>query len=268
MQRNHYLPATNYLQNVMSLIWQVDGFPNQQETIIPKGVVEIIFDFGENIPVQAQFGKEHYQLPRVFINGFNTSPIQLQHPQGHTFFGVQLHTTVIKSVFGVRAQEFANRAVDLTLVDPFFAVLWQHMAEQNSFEKRVALITSWLESKRIDLHPQDKMLHHFLDNPDQLAQNVTSLAKTLCYSPRHLSRKIYALTEMNTEELLSYKKYLYSIQLMHHSTELSLTEIAYASNFSDQSHFIKSFKTFAQLTPGEYRNRKSPVPGHLYENVR
>lgn len=39
MQWNHYLPATNYLQNVMSLIWQVDGFPQIALTCLRKGVV-------------------------------------------------------------------------------------------------------------------------------------------------------------------------------------------------------------------------------------
>lgn len=267
MNWNIYLPQTPYLQNVIQVLWQADGFPeNQQETIIPKGVVEIIFDFGETRAIQFQFPAQH-QLPRVFINGFNSAPIQLQHPRGHVLLGVHLHATVIKTLFGVPAQEFANRAIDMTLIDSIFHTLWHRMVEQTSFEKRVAIIVNWLESKRVEVQAQEKMLQYFLGKPDLVGQNVNSLAKSLCYSSRHLSRKIYALTDMNTEELLCYKKYLYSIQLMH-ATELSLTEIAYECNFVDQSHFIKTFKSFTQLTPGEYRQRKSQIPGHFYQDVR
>lgn len=267
MNWNIYLPQTPYLQNVMQVLWQADGFPaDQQETIIPKGVVEIIFDFGETRGIQFQFPTQD-RLPRVFITGFSSAPIQLWHPPGHVLLGVQFHSTVIKTLFGVPAQEFANRSVDLTLIDPLFKTLWQQMADQTSFTNRVSIIVKWLESKRVEVQAQEKMLQDFLFKPELLGQSVSSLAKSLCYSARHLSRKIHALTDMNTEELLSYKKYLYSIQLMH-TSELSLTEIAHECNFVDQSHFIKTFKTFAQLTPGEYRQRKSQIPGHLYHNVR
>jgi AraC-like DNA-binding protein len=74
-------------------------------------------------------------------------------------------------------------------------------------------------------------------------------------------------TGMNTEEVLRYKKYLHAVHLIHH-TDLSLTKIAYQSHFSDQSHFIKSFKTYTDMTPGEYKANKGYVKGHIYENVR
>ncbi|MDQ3816788.1 MAG: AraC family transcriptional regulator, partial [Acidobacteriota bacterium] len=37
------------------------------------------------------------------------------------------------------------------------------------------------------------------------------------------------------------------------STRLSLSEIAHAAGFSDQSHLTKTFKNFFGLTPSEYR---------------
>ncbi len=39
------------------------------------------------------------------------------------------------------------------------------------------------------------------------------------------------------------------------STDLSVTEIAYAAGFGDSSHFIQYFKRQTGLTPGEYRRR-------------
>jgi AraC-like DNA-binding protein len=72
---------------------------------------------------------------------------------------------------------------------------------------------------------------------------------------------------MNTEEILLYKKYLHAVHLMH-TTNLSLTEIAYRSRFSDQSHFIKTFKTYTNMTPGAYNRAKSAMKGHIYDIVR
>ena len=72
---------------------------------------------------------------------------------------------------------------------------------------------------------------------------------------------------MNTEDILLYKKYLHAVHLMHH-TDLSLTEIAHHSSFFDQSHFIRSFKTYTNMTPGDYQRNMSSLAGHIYEDVR
>lgn len=110
-------------------------------------------------------------------------------------------------------------------------------------------------------------MNDFLSGASWHNVSVTALASSLCYSSRHLSRKITEATGMNTEEMLLYKKYLHAVLLMHHS-DLTLTEIAHESHFSDQSHFIKSFKAYTGMTPGAYRRMKSDMQGHIFEDVR
>ena len=117
------------------------------------------------------------------------------------------------------------------------------------------------------MQPREKLMNHFLCAVNQHDLSVTELANLLCYSPRQLSRKIFETTGMNTEEILLYKKYLHAVHLMHH-TNLLLTKVAYQSHFSDQAHFIRSFKAYTQLTPGKYNRNKSNVKGHIFENVR
>ncbi|MEO8088443.1 MAG: AraC family transcriptional regulator [Bacteroidota bacterium] len=268
MNKEIYIPQTAYLKNVIRSIWQIEGITLfQNETIIPKGVVEIIFDFSESAAIQVELHNKFIHLPKCFINGFNTCPIQLQLPKRQIFFSVQFHPIAIKSLFDVPACEFANLTIDLTLINSSFNSLWHQLAEQKSFNQRVAVICKWIEKTFIQVHPQEQLLSSFLENNNQPALSVTELSKIIGYSPRHLSRKLYELTAMNTENVLLYKKYLHAVHLIHH-TKLTLTEIAYQSNFADQSHFTKSFKSFAQINPNEYRQRKSFVQGHIFENVR
>ena len=167
----------------------------------------------------------------------------------------------------VPAREFSDLIVDMTLIDPVFGSLWHQLAEQNSFNERVAVICNWLEKKLPSFEPQEQMVNNFLSGIYQHDLTVTELASSLCYSPRHLSRKMIDATGLNTEGILLYKKYLHAVHLIHH-TDLALTKIAYESNFADQSHFIKAFKTFAGMTPGDYRSGKGFVKGHLYRDVR
>jgi AraC-like DNA-binding protein len=238
-----------------------------KEYIIPKGIVEIIFNFSNGSPIIAQFENRKYQLPKCFINGYNTMPIQILPPKQQVFFGVQVQPLSIKKIFGTPASEFSDIAVDITLLDPSFNSLWHQVAEQENFDDRVGVFLAWAKRNFIECHPQEQLINKFLCTIDQDGYSVKALADYLCYSPRQLSRKLSETTTMNTEEILLYKKYLHAVHLIHH-TDLSLTAIAYQSQFSDQSHFIRSFRAYTKMTPGEYKVNKSGAKGHIFQNVR
>jgi AraC-like DNA-binding protein len=268
LNNNSYIPKDAAVKNVIHSVWQVDHFTSfDKEYIIPKGVVEIIFNFSDCAPIVAQLETTQYCLPNCFINGFNTSPIQVRLPKQQVFFGVLFQPLAIKKIFRSPAAEFSDITVDLTLLDATFNLLWEQLAEQTDFNNRVLVFLSWVKRNFIEWHPQEQLINNFLYAVNQHNFSVKELAHSLCYSPRHLSRKILEATGMNTEEFLLYKKYLHAVHLIHH-TDLPLTAIAYQSQFSDQSHFIKSFKSFARMTPGEYKRDKSLLKGHLYKDVR
>jgi AraC-like DNA-binding protein len=268
LNSNFYIPTSPLVNNAVYFVWQADGFTNfQVEHIIPTGIVEIIFNFSDGSPILAQVGNRQYHLSNCFINGFNRVPVQLHLPVRQTFFGIRLKPLAVKKILGIPAGEFSDLIVDLDLLDSTFRSLWHELADENHFDDRVSVMTGWMEKKLLDWQPQEKMINHFLSCADQHDVSVTELARSLCYSPRQLSRILSGATGMNTEEILLYKKYLYAVDLIHH-TDLSLTQIAYQSHFSDQSHFIKSFKTYSGMTPGIYKANKSIMKGHIYENVR
>lgn len=248
--------------------WQVEGKPDfHKELILPKGNIEIIFNFSDKNPFVAKLAANAFYLPACFINGFNTSPITLTLPENQSFFGVRLHPLAVKKMIRVPASAFLDMIVDLTLVDRNFNTLWHQLAEENDFEKRIAIFYHHIFKATAETHPREKLINNFLSGTDQHDLSVTQLSGILCYSSRQLSRKIFEASGMNTETMLLYKKYLHAVHLVHH-TALPLTEIAYLGNFSDQSHFIRTFRQFTGLTPGEYRRNKSFITGHLFEDVR
>jgi len=264
----HYHRPEPPYNNTLQELWQVDhitGF--SKEYIIPKGIVEIIFNFSEGEPIAVQQNNKEYRLPHCFINGFNKTPIQLQLPQKQVFFGAIFQPLGIKKLFGSPAAEFSDTSTDVTLINNGFHSLWHQLAEQNDFGSRVAILQHWVMKNWVEWQPQERLINDYLYAQNRHHESVGQLAGSLCYSPRHLGRKILEATGMNTEELILYKKYLHAVELMHH-TDLQLTAIAYQCHFSDQAHFIKSFKSFTGMTPGAYRRNKSTVKGHLYENVR
>lgn len=269
MQQIFFIPPESAYGNAVQACWQIDrnnSFFNK-EMIIPKGSCEIIFNLSWQPGFNATIGNRHFQIPKCFITGFNTLPINMQLPEKQIFFGVVFNSTALKNIFHISAIEFANGCLDMTLADPTLHSLWHQLAEQKSFTGRTIVFSGWMKKRIPVINRQHEMFDLFLNNNSSQFLSVPQLSKSLCYSSRQLSRKLLELTGMNAEQILRYKKYLHSIHLMHH-TRLSLTEIAYSCAFADQSHFIKTFKSFAQITPNEYRNNKSNTVGHIFENVR
>ncbi len=214
-----------------------------------------------------RLNSKDFFLPRCFINGFNTSLIRLELPQQQTFFGVRLQPLSVKKVLGIPANEFSDIVLDLALVNVSFCMLWEQLAECKSFKRRVDIFSQWVSNKASNYDPREKLINHFLIATGMHDYTISQLSRLLCYSPRQLSRKFRESTGLNAEEILLYKKYLHSVHLIH-ATGMSLTEIAYQSCFADQSHFIKTFKKFTEMTPGAYRGNKGFLQGHIFENVR
>lgn len=236
------------------------------ETIIPRGIIEVIFNFSCS-DITVSLNEKKYLLQKCFINGFNTKPIKILLPQKQFFFGVRFHPVAVQHIFGVPPYEFANITIDLTLIDATVHTLWDMLAEEAVFWKRVSIVETWLKDHYTAMSSQEKMFNSFLHAIPGSLPSVTQLSRSLCYSPRHLSRKFLAITGMNAEQLLLYKKFQLAVHLMHRSKE-SLTQLAYSCQFADQSHLVKTFKSFAGITPGEYKKMKGFIEGHLYQNVR
>ena len=261
---NEFIIVQNpVLKNYISLMWQCSGSPvYENEMILPSGVIEIIFNLSGNV-FTGKIIRDPFSVKRSFINGFNTKPVLLKLPGYHSFFGVRFHPFVIRHLFGFNAGEFANCTIDLSLIDPFFNSLWYQLYEAKIFPKRVSIFREWLLKKTGGIIRRANAIDLFLNNEPEKKYCVHTLSKSLYCSPRQLSRKFYQLTGMNTLHILTYKNYLKSLALME-NPKLSLTEIGYSCYFSDQSHFIKVFKGFAGITPGEYRKQKGFLKGHIY----
>lgn len=261
------LPA---LRNVVQRFWQVNRRNGKfiRETIIPKGSVEIIFNLqDDSVAIPALIGNRDFKVPRCFISGYHTVPICLQIPGHQLFFGVYVNPTALGKIFRIYGKDYTNHCIDLTLIDPSLNPLWHRLAEQKTFGQRISVFTDWVMKRLPNTSRHEKLFDEFLTNTLSGPTSADEASKILCYSPRHLSRKLYELTAMNLEQTLIYKRYLQAIDLMHHSQQL-LTEIAHACDFADQSHFTKTFRSYANMKPTEYRTAKSHVLGHIFQNVR
>jgi len=100
---------------------------------------------------------------------------------------------------------------------------------------------------------------------DQLDANITlslkDISKDLDVHPSYLSREFSKyFDDLSFGEHIRKLRIERAIQLMH-STDYALTEIAYLTGFSDQSHFSRIFRTHTGKSPSIFR--KNLLKGKL-----
>jgi AraC-like DNA-binding protein len=260
---SHIPPPSSHLSDYVCRVWEVHGGFNFKETILPKGVVELIFNLGDGIAGTLP-GDKSIQAPTCFIQGLATHVIRAHYAGQHHLFGVQLNPAMLRNLFGFEAQEFKDTLVDLSLVKPQFFSLWHQLMEAGSFNKRMQVIEAEFPLvKKTDCIRTQKMCSLFLSDGIAGFESVEALAATINYSPRQVNRKAHSLFGISGEELTTYKKYLQSVNLIH-SGKHTLSEVAYESGFFDQAHFCRKFKTYSGITASEYTSSKSQAPFHLF----
>jgi AraC-like DNA-binding protein len=267
MDTSIHIPSTSQLTEYVTSIWEVFGNQNIKETILPQGVVEMIFNLGDSMQGVMPHKTETFHAPRCFIQGVNTQVIQVSYTGHQHLFGIRLQPGMVKSLIGIIPSEVKNTLIDLTLIKPGFNILWHQLKEAASFQERVKLIEAEFPvlSEAVCLRTQ-KLCNLFLAEGIQDFQSLDSLSEQVYYSPRHLNRKTQSLFGISAEELITYKKFLHAVKLVH-SSNYSLTSIAYESGFFDQAHFCRIFKSYAGITARQYRQNKSELPFHLFSRA-
>jgi AraC-like DNA-binding protein len=225
--------------------------------------VEIVFNFSDIINGILPHTQTVMQAPQCFIQGVNTQVVSATYVGQHHLLGVRLQPHMVRSLLGILPAEVKDTMIDLTLIDPEFGILWHQLIEATSFEDRVQLVEKNLPVlAQTDCSRSQRLSTLFLSDDLHYFRTVDGLADHICYTPRHLSRIVHDLFGLSTEELISYKKFLHSVGLIHSGND-TLTHIAYQSGFYDQAHFCRVFKNYAGITARQYKLLKGEMPFHI-----
>ena len=263
MDTHVHIPLHSQLSEYITSIWEVNGHSRINETILPKGIIEMVFNLGD--PMNGYLpGKKHFTAPLCFIQGVNTGCVDVYYDGHHRLFGIRLQPGMVKGLLCIMPSEVKDTLIDLTLIRPGFNILWHQLREAPSFNARVVIIEEQFPvlSAAVCLRTQ-KFCSLFMQEGLDHFTDPGMLSKQVHYSTRHLNRKAQSLFGLSAEELIVYKKFLHAVKLLHTNNE-SLTAIALASGFYDQAHFCRVFKAYAGITARQYRMQKSVLPFHLF----
>lgn len=97
-----------------------------------------------------------------------------------------------------------------------------------------------------------KVVNEHLDDPEL---NVEMLAAEVGLSRVHVHRKLKELTNLSTRDFIKNIRLQQAATLLTQEQKLTISEIAYATGYSNLSHFSSSFREKYGMSPKEYMNK-------------
>nr|WP_299338744.1 AraC family transcriptional regulator [Allomuricauda sp.] len=246
------------LRGIVRHFWY-SSFPNPDAfakpyKILADGLPGIVFQHSTgNSSVLNSDGEP---LPIAFLYGQKTTACTNLIRGTPTIIGVSFFPVAFKSLFNMNASDLTNDVLD---IEHFFSRGFVDLLLNTAdTEQTIGLFCDALyqqSSKQEQDAVIKQSVHHIIRNTANVnARDISAYSNT---SRRQFQRRFKQCIGVAPETYIRIIKFQKAAQLLRNGHFQKLSDIAYALNYSDQSHFIREFKNFSGHTPKVFL-RKGP----------
>lgn len=243
--------------------YEADSSTNYEDVVFPSGNMEVIFNLGDGNWQSKQDGR-FITTPPIELWGQITEPLSIRSLGKNRMMGIRFYTYSAAYFFDEKVSELNDQiqhAADL--FGPSLSDLYQQLLNTNDLDQRVRYIEAYL-LQRLQLSGKKHDKIRFIGQVvNSLKDNCTSdkimeISKRANVSTRYLNMLFTQYTGLPPKLFCKINRFQYSLAMVN-TNEEKLTDVAYASGYFDQSHFIREFKQFTGLTPNAFANNVSPI---------
>ncbi|HEX8548761.1 MAG TPA: helix-turn-helix domain-containing protein [Cytophagaceae bacterium] len=227
------------------------------ETVLPfyaDGYPGLIF----HETINGLLVRPHQKLmPSFFLYGQTLKPIELILNGPFKLIVFQLFPFVLKSLFDVEAKDLNDNCYDLAQFErSLTAGTLTELNKIKSTQERVNTLTLFLpillknKQERLDLTVASA-IHKILSAKGKLV--IGSLCRELNLTERTFERRFMNSVGVTAKQFSKIIQFQQSLEQLTSKDYTKLTDVVYANGYSDQSHFIKVFKSFTGKTPLVFR---------------
>lgn len=246
---------SNTLQPYIKRYWALENVPDKDkkhsQRIIATGLPELIFYFG-NRPRSDKRDLEGNAL----LSGQQNDFYDLVITDKLSMFAITFQANGLSSFLKTPINELQNQIVPLDSIDKIFSQhLEQQLAAVTTFEKRIEIVEVFflklLNSRMVpvDYERMANAIKFIKSTKGHIS--IDTLASETCLSRKQFERKFLSHIGISPKQFLKIIRFQNAIFLKQSTAKISLTELAYATGYYDQSHFINEIKSLTGQTPKE-----------------
>ncbi|MGF7082116.1 helix-turn-helix domain-containing protein [Mucilaginibacter sp. UYCu711] len=193
----------------------------------------------------------------LLLFGQTISPEFLTFTEDFTLIAYFFKPFALLSLFGVSAQELTDRIIDINLVSPQITKeLQERLLNADSAVDMLVLIDNYIaklaSQQKSDCAIIKYATQKIITSPGK--EVLLQLQKELNITERTFQRTFERNVGLAPNLYRRVCQFNAAFQQLNNSRDVRLTDIAFQHGYADQSHFIRSFKEFTNLTPKQYLN--------------
>jgi AraC-like DNA-binding protein len=189
-------------------------------------------------------------LPTLFLHGQITELAVMNFKSG-PYLSVQavLKPHALRPLFGMDASTLTN--ANRWYPDFSGEELNAQLVNAKSGQECVELISTFLLAELRQVRPRDRLVEESVRfiHENIKAVTVKDLLRHLHISERQFEKRFMRAVGITPQFYIRVKRFNEAIRLMDTGEYERLSDVAYALNFHDQSHFIRDIKQFSGITP-------------------
>jgi AraC-like DNA-binding protein len=190
-------------------------------------------------------------------HGLHSRAALFMHHGNEHAIGIELTPLATRAVFGLPAKELANVMVDATdLLGKQGTELMERLAQPVGWKARFALLDEHLTARLPDRAPDlpGEVVEAWRRlTGDPPATNVSSLAKDLGWSGRHLTMRFQQEVGLPPRQLRRVVRVERSSRLLRRGSHRTITDVAVTSGYHDHAHMVHEWRSIVGCTPTDWR---------------
>ncbi|MCW3463523.1 helix-turn-helix domain-containing protein [Chitinophaga nivalis] len=253
----------DYLKNYVRHYWVLESDQtdvlSQSFRTIADGCPGLIFQQ----PDKGVLFQNDKELPGIILYGQATRHAEIKLKGKFSTVGIYFYPSALKSIFGLNAGELTDTCLDLDLLagEQGYYLLEQ-LADTPALKDQIAIISAYLLFMiRKNSTCADDAMQYALSSivASKGSISMKTLHEQLHLSERSFERKFKQYVGISPKLFSRISRFQASLSQLRTNSYDKLSDIAFGNDYADQSHFIRSFKEFAGVSPYQYQKLSTEV---------
>jgi AraC-like DNA-binding protein len=226
----------------------IDDYPKQRPFILPlfaNGTPTLVFQ-----TAKAQIKNQSNHLT---LFGQTVLPTQLLLNERFTLIAYFLTPHSLQSLFSIQAKELTDNPINLNLFLKK-SVLQEQLLNAKTINQQLSLLDNFIFSlsRKTKMNFNTVKYAAEIISKNSMGNVLAQVQKDLYITERSFQRLFEKNVGISPNLFRRINQFNKAFQQLNNRQFQNLSDVAFDNGYSDQSHYIKSFKEFTSITPTEY----------------
>lgn len=251
MTGRNYIPTekiSDYVDSIL-VIENNDVFKTFSLPLFANGKPTLLF--------QTSKGTIKNNSNYLTLFGQTIIPDQLTLTENFTLIAYFFKPFALTSLFGFSAQDITDNPINLNLVQYQKAnELKDQLLNTKTVEQMIGILDDFVFTLTTKIHTDNNLINYatklIAENPTK--KILKKAQDELCVTERTFQRMFEDKVGVSPNQYRRIAQFNSAFQQLNQKQFELFSDIAFNNDYTDQSHFIRAFKEFTNMTPKEYLN--------------